>query len=160
MSLSHCTLYYCNKPNCQVSSQSDKRWQSYAPKTGELNTSRLCPTHPTTYTMGDPIMSRLWHMYNDVNPSKWTSKVNITQENLMHKWIVGENLMPELFQLTYGKYKQMKGDNLSNQMIKIYNGYSSFTMPRSIWLHYIVIPQRRASFDPKDIIWTNLVEVH
>ena len=30
------------------------------------------------------------------------------------------------------KYKQMKGDNLSNQMIKFYNGYCSL-----IWLHYV-----------------------
>ena len=53
-----------------------------------------------------------------------------------------------------GKYKQMKGDNLSNQMIKFSNGYSSLTIPRSIWLHYVGTcePQSRASFDPKDII--------
>ena len=49
-----------------------------------------------------------------------------------------------------GKYKQMKGGNLSNQMIKFYNGYSSLTIPRSIWLHYVRTcdPQSRASFDP------------
>ena len=31
----------------------------------------------------------------------------------------------------------MKGDNLSNQIIKVYNGYSSLTLPRSIWLHLV-----------------------
>ena len=51
-------------------------------------------------------------------------------------------------------YKQMKGDNLSNQMIKFYNSYSSLTIPRSIWLHYVGTcdPHSRASFDPMDII--------
>ena len=59
-------------------------------------------------------------------------------------------------------YKQMKGDNLSNQMVKFYNGYFSLTMPRSVWLRNVGTcdPHSRASFDPKDIIGTKLVEVH
>ena len=45
----------------------------------------------------------------------------------------------------------MKGDNLSNQMIKVLNGYSSLTLPRSIWLHLVGTlvdncPQRRCYF--------------
>ena len=34
-------------------------------------------------------------------------------------------------------------------MIKFYNGYSSLTLPRSKWLHYVGTcdPQSRASFD-------------
>ena len=55
----------------------------------------------------------------------------------------------------------MKGDNLSNQMIKFYNGYFSLIIPRSIWLHCVgnCDPHSRASFDLKDIIQTNLVDL-
>ena len=45
----------------------------------------------------------------------------------------------------------MKGDNLSNRMIKFYNGYSSLTMPRSYGytMLELVTPRAGTVFTPR-----------